>query len=76
MFDIIEEMDKKNKVLSSWTKERVSQVAAAKQSWNNFQAVLDNQQFYINRQVPYLLFYVNIYENSSQNDNVDHLPGR
>lgn len=51
MFNIIEEMDKKNRVLSSWTKERVSQVSSAKQAWDNFQAILDNQQFYINRQV-------------------------
>lgn len=48
---VLEEMDKKNKVLSSWTKERVNQAAAVKQAWNNFQALLDNQQFHINRQV-------------------------
>lgn len=51
MLDMIEEMDKKNKVLSSWTKERVGQVVTAKQAWNNFQTVLDNQQFHMNRQV-------------------------
>ena len=47
----VEEMDEKNKVLSSWTKENVGQVDEVKNLWNNFLALLDNQQFYINRQV-------------------------
>ena len=65
MLEMIEEMDKKNKVLSSWTKERVGQVVTAKQAWNNFQTVLDNQQFHMNRQVFKLYLYIlNQYANA------------
>lgn len=46
-------MEKKNRVLSSWTKEYVNQAVVVKQTWNNFQAFLDNQQLHINRQVVY-----------------------
>ena len=51
MKSTVDEMDEKNKVLSSWTKESVGQVGDVKNLWNNFHALLENQQFYINRQV-------------------------
>lgn len=64
----VQEMDEKNKVLSSWTKESVGQVVAMKNSWNNFLALLDNQQFYINRQVTILSFLIKESQKMNFND--------
>lgn len=55
MTNIIEETNKKNLVLAAWTKDRVNEVANVKQEWSNFQSMLENQQFYIDRQVRTLI---------------------
>jgi hypothetical protein len=51
MLLVFEEADKKNKTLASWTKERVEQVSRMTALWDNFQAVLDNHQYLLGKQV-------------------------
>jgi hypothetical protein len=48
---VFEEAEKKNKTLASWTKERVEQVSRMAAMWDNFQAVLDNHQYILSKQV-------------------------
>ncbi|CAH0388994.1 unnamed protein product [Bemisia tabaci] len=51
MAKLVVEIEKKNNVLSSWTKDRMEQVADLKISWDNFESILSNQQFVLNQQV-------------------------
>ncbi|GLH06946.1 Dynein heavy chain, cytoplasmic, partial [Gryllus bimaculatus] len=51
IFSIVQEAEKKNKTLASWTKERVEQVNRMVTKWDNFQTMLDNHQYLISKQV-------------------------
>ncbi|XP_063237932.1 cytoplasmic dynein 2 heavy chain 1 [Bacillus rossius redtenbacheri] len=51
MFQVLEEVQRKNKTLASWTKEHLEQVNRVVTLWDNFQSMLDNYQFLISRQV-------------------------
>jgi hypothetical protein len=48
---VFEEADKKNKILASWTKERVEQISRMTAMWDNLQAMLDNHQYLLGKQV-------------------------
>ena len=51
MLKVFEEVEKKNKTLASWTKERVEQVGHMAVVWDNFQLMLDNHHSVISKQV-------------------------
>lgn len=51
MMASLEELQLKNKTLSSWTKDKVDQVVRATRSWDNFQSLLSNHQVFLEQQV-------------------------
>ena len=51
MLEIFENADKKNKVLSAWTKEQMEQVERVTATWDNFQSLMDNHEMIISKQV-------------------------
>ncbi|XP_047109239.1 cytoplasmic dynein 2 heavy chain 1 [Schistocerca piceifrons] len=51
MIELYEESKKKNKVLAVWTKERIEEMNQTASEWANFQFILDNHQFLIEKQV-------------------------
>ena len=51
MLNIFENADKKNKVLSKWTKEQVEHVHRIGDTWDNFTSLMDNHEDLISRQV-------------------------
>jgi hypothetical protein len=57
MLLVFEEAEKKNKTLASWTKERVEQVSRIAAMWDNFQAMLDNHQYILSKQVCFVMHW-------------------
>ena len=51
MLQIFENADKKNKILSAWTKEQMEQVERVTATWDNFQSLMDNHELIISKQV-------------------------
>ena len=51
MLTLFENADRKNKVLSKWTKEQVEHVHRIGDTWDNFTSLMDNHEDLISRQV-------------------------
>ena len=51
MMEAFENADKKNKLLSAWTKESLDQVQKVTLTWDNFQSLMDNHELVISKQV-------------------------
>ena len=51
MLELFENADKKNKILSKWTKEQVEHVHRIGDVWDNFVSLMDNHEDLISRQV-------------------------
>jgi dynein heavy chain 2 len=51
MLEIFENADKKNKILSAWTKEQMDQVERVTSTWDNYQSLMDNHEMIISKQV-------------------------
>ena len=51
MLEVFENADKKNKILSAWTKEQMDQVERVTSTWDNYQSLMDNHEMIISKQV-------------------------
>ena len=51
MMEVFENADKKNKLLSAWTKDSMEQVVKVTSTWDNFQSLMDNHEMVISKQV-------------------------
>ncbi|XP_068211563.1 cytoplasmic dynein 2 heavy chain 1 [Palaemon carinicauda] len=51
MVELFNEAEKKNKILASWTKERVEQVSKVTMLWDNYQTLMDNHEQIVSKQI-------------------------
>jgi dynein heavy chain 2 len=68
MMGIFENADRKNKILSKWTKEQVEHVHRIGDVWDNFSSLMDNHEDLISRQVDAIKGTLNTDVNNLNNE--------